>query len=110
MKHITYVELNQESVRRGGTSRTAICLCGWVGPERGTIELAGDDAFQHERRQAPTVTHVCHVCHKDYPCLACPDQGWACSTVNDDEDGNTCEPCLFEIAEELQRWQESQPA
>jgi hypothetical protein len=26
-----------------------MCLCGWEGPQRGTLELAADDALTHER-------------------------------------------------------------
>lgn len=33
-----------------GTTRRAVCgACGWRGPERGTMELAADDALGHER-------------------------------------------------------------
>lgn len=46
---IAYVEIDQESLRRGGSSRTATCTCGWRGPERGSLELAVDDALLHEK-------------------------------------------------------------
>lgn len=53
MTHVTSVVVDLESVRRGGTTRTAACACGWTGPQRGTMELAADDALSHERG-APT--------------------------------------------------------
>lgn len=47
-RHLAYVEANFESWRRGGSCRTAACLCGWKGPQRATLELAVDDALLHE--------------------------------------------------------------
>ena len=47
-RHLAYVEPDFESMHRGGSCRTAVCLCGWKGPERGTLELAVDDALIHE--------------------------------------------------------------
>lgn len=48
-KHVTFIELNYESYRRGGTCRSAACFCGWKGPQRATIQLAYDDVMEHER-------------------------------------------------------------
>jgi hypothetical protein len=48
-RHLTSIDLDRESARRGGSTRTALCTCGWQGPQRGTIELAVDDALGHER-------------------------------------------------------------
>jgi len=50
-RHLAYVEADLESFRRGGSTRTAVCLCGWRGPQRGTLELVTDDALTHERSQ-----------------------------------------------------------
>ena len=50
-RHHAYIEADFESMRRGGSSRTAKCLCGWEGPERGTLELAADDALIHEQSE-----------------------------------------------------------
>ncbi|HSN25112.1 MAG TPA: hypothetical protein VLT45_02470 [Kofleriaceae bacterium] len=47
-RHIAYVDPIVESTSRGGTSRVGACSCGWRGPERSTLELAADDALQHE--------------------------------------------------------------
>jgi hypothetical protein len=47
-KHVAYIDPDLESMRRGGSSRIAACSCGWRGPERATLELAYDDARQHE--------------------------------------------------------------
>lgn len=46
--HIASIAVDLESVRRGGSCRTAVCTCGWVGPERATLEMAADDAMEHE--------------------------------------------------------------
>jgi hypothetical protein len=48
-RHVAYIEPDLESLRRGGSCRTAICTCGWKGPERLTLELSADDALEHER-------------------------------------------------------------
>lgn len=48
-RHVAYIEADLVSLRRGGTTRTAICTCRWRGPARGTLELAADDALVHER-------------------------------------------------------------
>lgn len=48
-KHLAHVEPISASYRRGGSSRTARCTCGWKGPERATLDLAADDAISHER-------------------------------------------------------------
>jgi len=48
MRHLAFVEADFESLRRGGSTRTAVCRCGWKGPERVTLELAVDDALIHE--------------------------------------------------------------
>lgn len=48
-KHIASVEVDQESLRRGGSSRAAVCACGWRGPQRSSLELAVDDALIHEQ-------------------------------------------------------------
>jgi hypothetical protein len=48
-RHLAYVEADFESLRRGGSTRTARCLCGWRGPQRATLELAVDDALMHEQ-------------------------------------------------------------
>jgi hypothetical protein len=48
-RHLAYVEVDTESIGRGGSTRTAACLCGWKGPQRSTLELAADDALVHER-------------------------------------------------------------
>lgn len=46
--HVTGVRVIEESIRRGGSTRTAVCICGWRGPDRGTMTLAADDAETHE--------------------------------------------------------------
>lgn len=51
--HICYIDMDAADARRGGTTRIAKCICGWVGPERGTFDLAADDAKQHELRPEP---------------------------------------------------------
>ena len=51
--HISYIDMDAADARRGGTTRVAKCLCGWVGPERGTIAMAADDAQEHEKRPEP---------------------------------------------------------
>ncbi len=48
LHHITSVEVDVESLRRGGSSRSAACGCGWRGPERSTMAVAADDALAHE--------------------------------------------------------------
>lgn len=45
---IAHVDVDSESIRRGGSCRFAACSCGWRGPERSTLELAVDDALLHE--------------------------------------------------------------
>lgn len=47
--HFAYIEAHLESFGRGGTCRMAACLCGWRGAQRGTLELAVDDALEHEQ-------------------------------------------------------------
>lgn len=47
--HLVYIEADFDSFRRGGSSREAVCVCGWRGPQRGTLELVVDDALEHER-------------------------------------------------------------
>lgn len=47
-RHIAYVAPDIESRRRGGSCRTAACLCGWKGPDRVSLELAAEDALEHE--------------------------------------------------------------
>lgn len=47
--HVASIDVDYEAVRRGGSCRTAVCTCGWVGPERATLEMAADDAMEHER-------------------------------------------------------------
>jgi hypothetical protein len=49
LRHVAYVEAVSESLRRGGSTRIAACLCGWRGPERAPLELAVDDALMHEQ-------------------------------------------------------------
>jgi hypothetical protein len=44
-----FIEMDAESHRRGGSTRTAVCTCGWRGPQRATLELVTDDALLHER-------------------------------------------------------------
>jgi hypothetical protein len=56
------------------------------------------------------VTHVCRTCRESYDCPFCPDQGWACSTLNDDEDANLCDWCMTWQAIEYQAYWDSQPA
>lgn len=48
-RHLTYIEPNWESFQRGGSTRTAACLCSWRGPQRATLEMVFDDAATHER-------------------------------------------------------------
>jgi len=48
-RHIAHIEADFESLRRGGSTRTATCTCGWRGPQRATLELVVDDALLHER-------------------------------------------------------------
>jgi hypothetical protein len=47
--HLAYIEAHLASFSRGGTCRAAACFCGWRGAQRGTLELAVDDALEHER-------------------------------------------------------------
>ena len=47
--HLAFIAIDMASVRRGGSSRKARCICGWSGPERGTLEIVTDDATQHEK-------------------------------------------------------------
>lgn len=47
-RHLAYVEADFASWQRGGSCRTAVCLCGWRGGQRATLELAVDDALLHE--------------------------------------------------------------
>jgi hypothetical protein len=49
LRHYAYIEAAFDSIRRGGSTRIAACFCGWRGPERGTLELAADDALMHEK-------------------------------------------------------------
>ena len=54
IRHAAYIEHDLEPLRRGGLcSRTALCVCGWRGPQRATLELAADDALMHERSALP---------------------------------------------------------
>ncbi len=53
--HIAYIALDHESRRRGGSTRIGQCTCGWIGPERSTLELAVDDVLQHERSEFAVV-------------------------------------------------------
>lgn len=54
--HIAYVGVDLEWMRRhGGSTRTAICTCGWQGPQRATLELAVDDALIHEKSDMQVV-------------------------------------------------------
>lgn len=46
-QHGTSIVANFESFRRGGSTRTARCSCGWIGPQRSTIEMVEDDADVH---------------------------------------------------------------
>lgn len=55
-RHVTRVDVDFSSVKRGGSTRAAACLCGWRGPERGTMDLAADDALAHERASAKEST------------------------------------------------------
>lgn len=48
-RHVVGIAVDPESVRRGGSTRVAECTCGWRGPQRSTLELASDDALEHER-------------------------------------------------------------
>jgi hypothetical protein len=48
-RHLAYIEPDRESFGRGGSTRTAACLCGWKGPERALLAMAADDALAHER-------------------------------------------------------------
>lgn len=57
-RHCSYIEPDPESLLRGGSSRTATCICGWRGPHRGTLELAADDALTHERSDMHVVTKL----------------------------------------------------
>jgi hypothetical protein len=57
-RHLAYVEADFESIGRGGSTRTATCLCGWKGPQRATLELAADDALMHERTNIPVDRHT----------------------------------------------------
>lgn len=52
-RHITSIMLDAESFQRGGSTRIAQCVCGWNGPERGTMQLAADDALEHESPEMP---------------------------------------------------------
>jgi hypothetical protein len=48
-RHVTYVEADFMSLHRGGSTRTAVCICGWKGPQRATLEVVAEDALEHER-------------------------------------------------------------
>ena len=50
-RHIACIEVDLESLHRGGSTRTAVCTCSWRGPERGSLELAADDALLHEQSE-----------------------------------------------------------
>lgn len=47
-RHIASIEADAESLQRGGSCRSAQCTCGWNGPQRSSLELAADDALEHE--------------------------------------------------------------
>ena len=49
--HIAYVEVDFDDL----STRTAVCTCGWKGPERTTLELAVDDALIHEESDMQVV-------------------------------------------------------
>jgi len=48
--HLAFIQADPESIRRGGSCRTAACVCGWQGMQRATLEMACDDALRHEVR------------------------------------------------------------
>ncbi len=48
VRHIAHIKVHKESLRRGGSCRIAVCICGWHGPQRATLEMAADDALIHE--------------------------------------------------------------
>jgi hypothetical protein len=54
-RHVSSVINDAESFRRGGSTRTAACTCGWIGPQRSTMASAADDAIEHERSPDPVV-------------------------------------------------------
>lgn len=53
-RHVSSVINDAESFRRGGSTRIAACTCGWIGPQRSTMELAADDAIEHEKESYGT--------------------------------------------------------
>ena len=50
-RHVTGVQVLAQRWRPASTSRRALCSCGWKGPQRGTMELAADDALLHEQSE-----------------------------------------------------------
>ena len=48
-RHVSSILNDAESFHRGGSTRIATCTCGWIGPQRSTLELAADDAIEHEK-------------------------------------------------------------
>jgi hypothetical protein len=48
--HVVGIRVDHDSVKRGGTCRVAVCVCGWFGPQRSSLEIAVDDAHAHEGR------------------------------------------------------------
>ena len=49
VRHVASIRVDLGSLQRGGSVRTAVCTCGWIGPERREFLLAADDASLHER-------------------------------------------------------------
>lgn len=86
--HLAFVEPDLQSIRRGGTTRKAACVCGWRGPERGTLELAVDDALNHERLNLTEAKRA--LCEDDAHTFVgdgCCDCGLPVPVVTKREDG-----------------------
>lgn len=58
VRHLTSIDLDLESVHRGGSSRKAACICGWSGHERATLAMAADDAMVHESGGATSLGEI----------------------------------------------------
>jgi|SRR6185436_9033230 len=57
-RHVTRIDLDLESVRRGGSGRFAACTCEWHGPDRATLAMAADDTMIHESGGTTSLSEV----------------------------------------------------
>jgi hypothetical protein len=54
--HVVTIDPDLESFRRGGSTRTAACTCGWRGPQRATLTMVIDDAEVHQGKHGHVLT------------------------------------------------------